>query len=130
VKIKEFDDDEVSLQLSRQELAAICNALSEVCHGLRVVDFEAKMGGKRSEVEHTLDEISNAYDKMKEQGLGEGFPRFSDRELRMIIGALQEVCREIEDWEFHTRMGAEPDEVDETLVELIAVYQKMKKLGP
>ena len=47
----------------------------------------------------------------------------------MIIGALQEVCQEMEDWEFHTRMGAEPDEVDEILVELISVYQKMKKLG-
>jgi hypothetical protein len=127
MKIQEFDDDEASLQISRRELAAICNAISEVCHGLRVVDFEAKMGGKRSEVEHTLDEISNAYDDMKEQGLTEGIASFSDRELRMIIGALKEVCQEIEDWEIPILMGAEVDEIDEILVELITVYQKMKK---
>ena len=48
----------------------------------------------------------------------------------MIIGALQEVCSQIEGWEFHTRIGAELDEAEEILVELIAVYQKMQKLRP
>jgi hypothetical protein len=129
VQIKEFDDDEVSLELSDDELATISNSLNAVCYGLRVADFEAKMGANRSKVERTLDEILNAYDKMQEKALTEALVRFSDRELRMIIGALQEVCQEIEDWEFHARMGAELDEAEEMLVELITAYNKMKKLG-
>lgn len=129
MQIKEFDDDEVSLQLSDDELATISNSLNEACYGLRVADFEAKMGANRSEVGQKLDEILNYYDKMKEEALSAALMRFSDRELRMIIGALKEVSERIPDWEFHTRMGAEPGEVDEILVELITVYSKMNKLG-
>jgi hypothetical protein len=129
VQIGKFDDDEVSLQVSGHELAAISNSLNAVCHGLRVADFEAKMGAKRGNVEQKLDEILDCYDKMEEQGLTEGIVSFSNGELRMIIGALKEVCREIEDWEIPIRIGAEVDEIDEILVELITVYQKMAKLG-
>jgi hypothetical protein len=129
MKTQRLDPENVSFHLSLHELGTISNGLNEVCHCFRVVDFEAKMGADRREVEHTLDEISDGYDKMKDEGLTEGIVNFSDRELRMIIGALQEVCREIEDWEFHTRIGAELGEAEEILVELITVYQKMKKIG-
>ena len=65
MQIKEFDDDEVSLQLSDDELATISNSLTETRYGLRVADFEAKMGANRNEVGRTLDEILGAYNKMQ-----------------------------------------------------------------
>lgn len=129
MQIGKFDDDEVSFQVSGHELATMSNSLNAVCYGLRVAGFKAKMGANRREAERTLDEILRVYDKMQEKALTEASVRFSDRELGMIIGALQEVCREIEDWEFHTRIGAELGEAEEILVELITVYQKMKKIG-
>lgn len=130
MEVKEYDAHHTSLFLSRDELATMHQALNEVCYGIDVVDFEAKMGAKLTEVDKKMDQTSKIYYKMKKQGLTEGIVSFSDRELRMIIGALQEVCQEIEDWEIPIRMGAEVDEIDEILVELITVYQKMKKLGP
>ena len=129
MKVRQFDAHHTSLLLSRDALATMHEALNEVCYGIDVVDFEAKVGAKLTEVEQQMDQTSRIYYKMKKQGSTEGIVSFSDRELRMIIGALQEVCREIDDWEMPLRVGAKVDEIDEILVELITVYQKMKKLG-
>ncbi len=49
--------DYVLLRLSLDELGTIGNALNEVCNGIRVVEFESKMGGSPSEVEQILDDI-------------------------------------------------------------------------
>ena len=124
VEVKKFDAHQASFLLTRDQLAAMHQALNEVCYGIDVVDFEAKMGAKLTKVDQKMDRFSKIYYKMKKQRLTEGIVNFSDRELRMIIGALQEVCRGLPDWEFPIRMGAEVDEIDEILVELISVYQK------
>lgn len=130
MEAKKLDAHHASLLLSRDQLATMHEALNEVCHGIDVVDFETKMGAKLTEVQQKMQQTSKIYYRMKKQGLTEGIVNFSDRELRMIIGALREVCQEIEDWEIPLRVGAQTDEIDEILVELITVYQKMNKLGP
>ena len=65
MKIKEYDADRVSLQVSLDELGTICNGVNEACSGIDVVNFEAKMGANLSEVDRIADDISNLYDKIQ-----------------------------------------------------------------
>ena len=126
MEIKEFDARQVSLLLSRHELKMMNNALNEVCHGLRVVDFEAKMGSDKSETWPILKNIGRIYGEMKKSDNQDVEIGFSRRELRAIIGALQEVCESLDAWEFPIRMGAERSEVDQIMDEIVPTYHLMK----
>jgi hypothetical protein len=126
MQLKGFDADHVSFLLSRHELATMHQALNEVCHGLRVVDFEAKMGSEKSETWPILKNIGRIYKEMKKLGDQDVEMSLSRRQLRAIIGAFEEVCREIDDIEFSTRMGAERGEVDQILEEIVPIYHQMK----
>jgi hypothetical protein len=127
MKLKRLTAGHVSLTLSRQELGTMGNSLNEVCNGIRVVDFESKMGGKRNEVEQILDNIIPVYRKMKQSKSSSVTVRFSDYELSAIIGALTTVSREIDEIEFYTRMGAELSEVEQILDQMTPIYHKMKQ---
>ncbi len=127
MEVKGFDARHASLSLSHDELATISQALNEVCHGLRVDDFPSKMGSDESEVDRLLDEIIPTYYRMKQSRSRHVVVRLSARELRAIIGALREVCREIDEIEFATRMGVKRSEVDQILKEMVPIYRKMKQ---
>ncbi len=129
MKLKALAADRVSLTLSRDELGTMGNALNEVCSGLRVIDFESKMGGEADEVHQILLDIIPVYRKMKESRSSRVTLGFSCREVRSIIGALKEVLLEIDAIEFATRMGAEISEVEEILSQITPIYRKMKQLG-
>lgn len=129
MKLREFDMDHVLLRLSLDELGTAGNALNEVCNGIRVDDFESKMGGSPSEVEQILDDIIPIYRQMERSGTPHVLVRLSRYEMRAIIGALKEVCHGIDEFEFATRMGAERAEVDQILDEITPIYLKIKQLG-
>ncbi|MBI4965358.1 MAG: hypothetical protein HY913_18930 [Desulfomonile tiedjei] len=126
MKLTGFDADHVLLVLSRNELRAMGQALNEVCNGLRVVDFQIKMGSDKIETEGILDEIIPIYRKMKKSGNQDVEMNFSRRDLRAIIGAFEEVCKEIDAIDFSTRMGAQRSEVDQILAEIVPIYHQMK----
>jgi hypothetical protein len=129
MKFKKLSPDHISFMLSLHELGMIGNALGEVCAGLRVVNFVSKMGAERTEVVRLLDQIVPVYRKADRSGSSRVTLSISSRELRSIIGALRTVCREIAEFEFQTRMGAERSEVEEILDQITPIYLKMKQLG-
>lgn|GEM_PF-1044741 len=127
MELKEFGVRYVKFDLSRHEIATMHQALNEVCNGFRVAAFELKMGGKVSEVDKIMDHTARVYRKMKRSGSPSASVRLSRFELRAIIGALKEVCREIDPIEFRTRMGATLAEVDAILDAIFPIYPKMKE---
>ncbi len=52
----------------------------------------------------------------------------SGEELGAVIGALNEVCEEIELWEFSTRMGVEVEEARDLLDKLISADKKLTQM--
>jgi hypothetical protein len=129
MKPKDLNADRLSLRLSLDELGTIGNALNEVCHGLYVDHFASKMGDKRKNVSLFLDQIVPVYRKADRAGSSHVTVSFSAGELRAIIGALKTVCREIDEIEFHTRMGDELSEVEQMLDQITPIYRKITQLG-
>lgn len=128
MQLKSLKAGRALLRLSLDALGTMGNALNEVCNGIRVADFESKMGGRPEEVEQILDEIIPIYRKADKVRSPHVTVSFSSREVRSIIGALKTVCREIDEIEFYTRMGAEISEVEEMIDKLIPIYHKMKEM--
>jgi len=128
MELKELDAHEVSLIVSHHELGTMGNALNEVCNGIAVEDFETKMGAELSRVHDLLEDIIQIYHQMKQTEALYAVVSWSRHELRAIIGALEEVCEEIDAIEFATRMSAQRSEVDQILDEIIPIYDKMKQV--
>ena len=53
-------EERVTLQLSIDELLMIHNALNEVCNGIEVPEFHARMGAEREQVHLLLSRVSAA----------------------------------------------------------------------
>ena len=85
----------------------IINILGEVCWGFHINNFENKIGAKKEIVEELLERLLR-YEK---NGIIEIF--LNNSEVEIIKSAFNEVKSEIEEWEFHARIGATLDEVKE-----------------
>jgi hypothetical protein len=126
MKLKGVEADHALLILSGSELRGMGNALNEICNGIFVADFTAKMGAEPDTVHQILLDMLAIYRKMKQSGSKQVVVRLSRSELRAIIGALKEVRQGIDAIEFFTRLGVECGEVDRILDEVISIYGKMK----
>ena len=56
--------DAANVEVSRNELVIISNALNEVCHGLDVWDFETRMGAEKADVLKLLHRVSEVLQRM------------------------------------------------------------------
>jgi len=65
MRLKRTALDEITMQLTRQELGIISNALNEVCHGLDLWEFATRMGAEEAEVLKLLHRASEAYQEME-----------------------------------------------------------------
>lgn len=83
----------------------IINILGEVCWGFDLNHFEKKIGVKREIVEILLKRLL----KEEQKGVSEIYLNYL--EVDIIKKALQEVEKQIEEWEFQTRLGVSLDEV-------------------
>jgi hypothetical protein len=124
-----FGEERVRLIITLDELGIGGNALNEVCNGITVVDFADKMGAEESDVEQILDDIIPIYRKMEAAGSAYTSVNLARNEVRAIVGALEEVCREIDPLEFATRMGSPRSEVDQILDTIRSVYRRMGDSG-
>ena len=63
MRINKEQDDEFKIELSREELGSIGNALNEVCNGVHIHDaeFQTRLGVTRNELRTLLDQIVAAY---------------------------------------------------------------------
>ena len=62
----------MTLQLSVDELLTIHNALNEVCNGIEVPEFHARMGTDLEEVRLLLSSVSAAIDEVTTNEKAEG----------------------------------------------------------
>ena len=67
MQIRESDQAHVVLDLSRNEMILLNNALNEVCHGLDLPDFSTRLGAERGELESLLSQMSKVLDGMVKQ---------------------------------------------------------------
>lgn len=65
MEIRWLNHETATVELSRDELGTLGNALNEVLHGLDIWDFPIRMGVERSEAEQLLQEISDLFKRMK-----------------------------------------------------------------
>ena len=83
----------------------IINLLGEICWGFEVDGFERKIGVKKKVVEALLERL------LKEEKAGAIEIYLSDSEVSIVKRALNEVEKEIEEWEFQMRIGISRKEV-------------------
>lgn len=88
----------------------VINLLGEICWGFHLDDFESKIGAKKEIVEALLEKLI----KEEKQGIVE--IELDDSEVRIIRNAFDEVKKEIEDWEFSTRIGVSLERVSEIAI--------------
>ena len=74
--------------------------LGEVCWGLRVDDFEKKMGVTKEKAIFLLEKLLDKEQKKIYE------TKLEDSEVQIIHNALSIVEKEIDEWEFFTRIGA------------------------
>lgn len=84
----------------------IINILGEVCWGFNIEDFEKKIGVKKEIAELLLERLL----KSEKSGIIE--ISLNKSEVKTIKNALNEVKREIEEWEFSTRIGLPLEKVE------------------
>lgn len=63
MKVCESQGDKLRVELSREELGLIGNALNEVCNGVHIDDFEfqTRLSVPRAELQRLLNQIAEAY---------------------------------------------------------------------
>ncbi|MFH0824815.1 MAG: hypothetical protein V2B18_18845, partial [Pseudomonadota bacterium] len=122
--LDELEADRVILNLSREELGNMRGTLNEVCRGMRVKNFSTKMGADRDKTIQIHLTIRSVCDHMDEFDFDYVSVRLRGWELRAIIGAMQEICREL-GFEFSTRMGVEQSVIEQMEEELVPIYDQM-----
>jgi hypothetical protein len=58
-----FCHEKSTLEISKEELVIMCNALNEVCNGFNVLDFEMKIGTTEENALKFLKSLSGLYKK-------------------------------------------------------------------
>ena len=133
------EQGEPTIEVTKDELLAVNNALNEVCHGFVVEPFQKRLGVNRQTARALLDALGEIYDRTPsadsssdaweslegESGIAPLRARWDrdkgvalalgSSELSAIRNALLEVCAELEDWEFQTRMGCDRKFIRELL---------------
>lgn len=121
----------LTLRLSQTEFVIARQSLNEVTNGIRISDpeFVDRLGGSRSETRHLMHMLRDAVDTSglpsdprPGQAIGpEGMTiRLSVTDLKLLRNAIIEVTKgvEIEEWEFHTRLGRPVAEAKKLLAEV------------
>ncbi len=85
--------------------------LNEICYGIHIKNFEEVFGE-----EHLVIDLMERV--LQEKGKDSTFI-FNGCELKIIQNSFEEVFKEIEDWEFQTRIGILREEALEILHKVI-----------
>lgn len=59
----DVDKEKIILEISKEELGVICNALNEVCNGIEIWEFETRLGIKLENARILLDNLISTYKK-------------------------------------------------------------------
>ena len=92
------------IKLSSNEIWPLLNILNEVCHGIHIENFEKIIGAKKENAVILMDRISNE-EKV------ETILILNKSELDILKNSSLEVFKQIDEWEFQTRIGISRNEV-------------------
>jgi hypothetical protein len=67
MQVRQSDPSHIVLDLTRNELILVNNALNEVCNGLDLPDFSTRLGAQRDELEALYKQIKAALDGMNKR---------------------------------------------------------------
>ena len=113
MKVIKNESNGKTLSVEQEELRAVLCSLGESMQVIESSAFEAQMGVAKSDVRRLIDEFDPVYRKW-----GRRKKLFlTNDELRTVRNALT-ASLEIEDWEFHLRMGFTKAEVRNILAEV------------
>lgn len=120
--MKPMHNDCGKVELSTEELRIIHQSLNEVCHGFILENFIEKIGVSKHATEALMDELGDIYDKAILDRLERvNLMKISSIHVDVYINALIETCKEVEDWEFHPKIGTEK-------VDAERLIDKLKKI--
>ena len=61
-----IDNDKVILEISKDELGVLSNALNEVCNGIEVWEFDTRMGVRLENAKIILESLTSIYKKVNQ----------------------------------------------------------------
>ena len=91
--------------LEKHMLYVIINVMNEVCHGIKIHQFQEKFDCSKQFASNLLNKLIK-FDNFKKS------IDINSQELDLIKKSLDKVCCEIEEWEFETRIGVSFSEVE------------------
>ncbi len=106
------------------DLPIINNSLNEVCNGLHVDDFEKKIGVTKSHAQQLLKKVHRNIAKQELHKKDVEHFHLTVEDLIVVKNALTEVLRQIDDWEFETRMDVTPDEAKQFIEKIAKIILK------
>jgi hypothetical protein len=114
------------IECSLDEIVFIHQMFNEVCNGFRVTDFETKIGNI-DRVKSEMQRLRSIYLEIHHQPANEPIRiKLDSSQLLLFRNVIDEVCKEIEDWEFQTRTG----DTRKRAGEIQAQLQKMLDESP
>ncbi|HLY68704.1 MAG TPA: hypothetical protein VKR53_03175 [Puia sp.] len=93
-----------TFNLNPDEIWPLLNILNEICHGIKINNFEKTIGAKKDSVVKLLDKITEIENEQC------CFLKLNDFELKILENSFSEVFKQIDLWEFQTRIGVSLDE--------------------
>jgi hypothetical protein len=109
VEIERLDGGYLRLSLRPDKARALFNCFNEVCHGLKIDEFEKWIGATKGDTQSLMSRLRTAF-------FGEGVSdvaytiTLSELEMRIVRNTIYEVCNRIRLWEFGTRLGIQLDD--------------------
>jgi uncharacterized protein YqgV (UPF0045/DUF77 family) len=113
---------EKTIETKWNELWPIVNILNEVCHGIDINDFENEIGFKYEVIFALLRKIA-AYEMEEDKSEIKTTIELNDVEVDVIIKCCNEVLKQIEEWEFSTRIGVSIKEASKIKERLTSQFQ-------
>lgn len=86
------------------DLWPIINILNEVCHGIKINDFETEIGFNYNEIFSLLAKLE-AYEVGEDMSEIQIILELNNIETEILKACFNESLKQIEQWEFSTRIG-------------------------
>jgi uncharacterized protein YlzI (FlbEa/FlbD family) len=103
-----------TIKIEWGRLEPISNILNEVCNGLKIENFNKKIGFSREETRSLLVKIMK-HEAPFTEWQNPVTVDLDESEIQIIENSINEVLNQIDEWEFHTRIDAAIPEVKSIL---------------
>ncbi|CCB90252.1 hypothetical protein [Simkania negevensis] len=102
------------------EIWPIVNVLNEVCHGINIENISATIGADYNSIYALMKKIV-AYESSEALSNIPISINLDDNELKILKNCFNEVQKQIQEWEFSTRIGVSAHDVEKILDRMTAL---------